>query len=147
MAMKSRKYFLNLDFIIVIFFIIFSVIVMGIYVFFVVKNEEYNTMRYDLISLSKIAVIYDFQNIMNDEEIITFEDLKNEEYYKPIINPFNNKGICDEKNSHIVKRNNDIYITLNCGNYWIIDYKINSKDTIKIYKIINNNKKLLKQFE
>ncbi len=143
--MKNNKYLIEFDFLIFSCLMLMACIIIWVVALLIQRNERFNAMQYTVISLTHYATIYDIQSGINNEEKISIGKLNETGITHKIINPFDPEQYCND-DSFITKKDNNIYVTLNCGNYWVYDYSSKTSFDMKIYKKGKFNEILVKKF-
>ncbi len=117
--------------IIVVILILFSFC--GVYVLNLVNQQKFNAMRDSIYSIG--SSVYAYATSSGDTyRVYSLEELNDLGVVDEINNPFNKEENCSTTFSKAILDNNDVYITLTCGNY-VINNVYYKSDDISIYSV------------
>lgn len=143
--MKNNKYLIEVDFVIFACLVLIACIIIWIVGILIQRNEQFNALQYTTISLVHSANVYDIQKHIINGQRLTIKQLNDAGVTTKIINPFDSTAYCNEDTSFVEKKDGHIYVTLNCGNYWVIDYSSKISKSMKIYRESSFGNTLVKE--
>ena len=129
MINKNKKY----EFLVIIVIVLILFSFCGIYILNLINQQKFSAMRDNVYRIGSSVKKY-ATSAGDTYRVYSLLELIDLEIVPEIENPFNSKENCSTNYSKVVVDNNEVYVTLSCGHYYIdnVHYK---SDDIKISSV------------